>query len=152
MPCHDFSPRQFRLLLAQRDDWGWIPIVHCGRPFNAVIKPLLSNIKYCRHCWWTSWYCWSSQVLATSSSTQQSGPGDIRFLCSIKQLQMKSDLRRDITRLRLFSAFLISVKIESNPRPKAGHDPDQSWRPRVSLSCENGVTKSTLILLKIVGD
>ena len=39
---------------------GWIPIVHCGRPFNAVIKPLLSNIKYCRHCWWTSWYCWSS--------------------------------------------------------------------------------------------
>ena len=126
-----FPPRQSGLLLAQRDDWGWIPIVHCGRPFNAVIKPLLSNIKYCRHCWWTSWYCWSSQVRAASSSPRprQSGPANIRFLCSIRQLQM-SDQRRDI--VNLFSSFLISVKIEFNPRPNSDHDPDQPWRLGVS--------------------
>ena len=64
-----------------------------------------------------------------SSSPKQSGPANIRFLCSIKQLQM-SDQRRDI--VNLFSSFLISVKIEFNPRPNSDHDPDQPWRLGVS--------------------
>ena len=113
MQCHNFSSSSVCYL--RRADWGWIAIVHCGRSFNAVIKPLLSNIKYCGHCWWTSRYCWS-----LSARQRHPLPGNQALTENNFSVQSDvTDVRSNGTLQHQFVFFLIfrisSVKIESNP-------------------------------------